>query len=295
MVQQMLQPVAKVYLAKDGLIGRDENGYLEMECRDVDMFASYLCKKGAVVVGNLLENPKLLENEAIAIKDMKDISRYGDYLFLRQIPYDNYNVFRLDGTPIASIETSAFYKSILCRYYNDFGYCYEEQDVDSIQGEDGGVLGSEEERQYHLNKIAEILAEKEKENILLEEMKNAVCYEKYWFFNKTGDNYDILTLSEDGKPQNIGFVETSSLTGKIYCRCYKDAQGSLYPSCYVANVANQIKDCGFLSEENRQYHLKEIAKVLKEKEVTAVIHALKKLNAPETLCKETEYDYEERE
>lgn len=96
--QKTIHPVTNIYLAKNGRIERNNDGVIKLDWEDRDAFAMYLCDKGAVVIGNLLEDPVILEKEAIAFRDMDNVYCYGDYLFMRDIPLDYYKVFRQDNT-----------------------------------------------------------------------------------------------------------------------------------------------------------------------------------------------------
>ena len=52
----------KLYYCRDGKIDRDESNDLEVSCYGDDKyFPQYLCSKGAVIIGNIVEDANILE------------------------------------------------------------------------------------------------------------------------------------------------------------------------------------------------------------------------------------------
>ena len=53
----------ELYFCRDFKIDRDEDGSVDLHCASSDnMFPQYLCSKGAVVIGNIVEDEDILNN-----------------------------------------------------------------------------------------------------------------------------------------------------------------------------------------------------------------------------------------
>lgn len=155
--QKQMQSIATVYLAKDNLIERNTRGELDEVCEDTNYFAAYLCSKGAVVIGNMLEEPDILERKAINIKDMENAKVYNNLIFLKDD--STYVIYNQSNQQVASARLLHSAQNIECYARNSCWPIYKENlPKNSI---DDNYDIDEKEEDFHLQKIADIIIERE--------------------------------------------------------------------------------------------------------------------------------------
>ena len=156
--QKYMQSIATVYLAKDNLIERNPRGKLDKACEDTNYFAAYLCSKGAVVIGNLLEDPDILERKAINIKDMENAKAYNDLIFLKDD--GTYVIYNQSNQHIGIVRLSHSAQNIECYAGNSYGLPVYKTNLPENSIDDNYDI-DEKEEEFHLQKIADIITKRE--------------------------------------------------------------------------------------------------------------------------------------